>query len=72
MVKKEIMDKVRAALRERRNSHFSEVYFRVTEHKISSIEVHKALYEMLKRDEAVTTNGKWKMIEERRRTSRAM
>jgi hypothetical protein len=37
MVKKEIMDKVRAALRERRNSHFSEVYFRVTEHKISSI-----------------------------------
>jgi predicted ATP-dependent Lon-type protease len=72
MVKKEIMDKVRTALRERRNSHFSEVYFRATEHKISSIEVHKALYEMLKRDEAVTTNGKWKMIEDRRKTSRAM
>jgi hypothetical protein len=66
---KEIMEKVRADLRERPNSHFSEVYFRVTENKVTSIELHNAVYELLKRDEIATNGGKWRLLEQRRKAS---
>jgi hypothetical protein len=61
---KEILDRVRADLQKRPNSHFSEVYFRVTKNKVSSTEVRNALYELLKRDEVATTNGKWRLLAE--------
>jgi hypothetical protein len=67
--RKELMSKIRADLRERPNSHFSEIYFRVTANRVSSTEVHNALYELLKRDEISTTAGKWRLIEERRKAS---
>jgi hypothetical protein len=66
---KEIMEKVRADLRERPNSHFSDVYFRVTGNKVTSTELHNALYELLKRDEIATTGGKWRLLEQRRKAS---
>jgi hypothetical protein len=59
---KELMEKVRADLRERPKSHFSEVYFRVTADKATSTEVHNALYELLRRDEVAITNGKWRLL----------
>jgi len=69
MDRKELMNKIRADLRERPNSHFSEIYFRVTANRVSSTEVHNALYELLKRDEISTTGGEWRVIEERRKAS---
>jgi len=69
MGRKELMNKIRADLRERPNSHFSEIYFRVTADKVSSTEVHNALYELLKRDEISTRGGKWSLLEERRNAS---
>jgi hypothetical protein len=59
---KEILEKVRIDLRERPNSHFSEVYFRLTESKVTTTEVHNALYELLKRDEVATKGGKWRLF----------
>jgi hypothetical protein len=41
----------------------------VTANRVSSTEVHNALYELLKRDEISTTGGKWKLLEERRKAS---
>jgi hypothetical protein len=73
MDRKELMSKIRADLRERPNSHFSEIYFRVTANRVSSTEVHNALYELLKKDEIrmkiSTTGGKWRLIDERRKAS---
>jgi hypothetical protein len=66
---KEVMERVRADIRERPNSHSSEIYFRVIESKVTSSEVHNALYELLKRDEVATTNGKWRLLEERKKAS---
>jgi hypothetical protein len=36
----------------------------VTKNKVSSTEVRNALYELLKRDEVATTNGKWRLLAE--------
>jgi hypothetical protein len=58
---KEIVEKVRADLRERPNSRFSEVYFRTFEHGASSVEVREALTEMVKRDEVRIEDGKWRL-----------
>jgi hypothetical protein len=62
----DIMEKVRGDLRERPDSRFSEVYFRLTENKVTSTELHNALYELLQRDEVATTGGKWRLFERRR------
>jgi hypothetical protein len=59
---KEVMEHVRGDLRERPDSHFSEVYFRTLKRGATSTEVHTALYEMLKRDEVRIKDGKWRMI----------
>ena len=69
MDRKEFMSKIRVDLRERPNSRFSEIYFRVTANKVSSAEVHNAFYELLKRDEISTTGGKWRLLEVRRQAS---
>jgi hypothetical protein len=69
MDRKDLMNKIRADLRERPNSHFSEVSFRVTANKVSSTEVHNAFYELLKRDEISTRGGKWSLREERCKAS---
>ena len=69
MDRKELMSKIRADLRERPNSHFSEIYFRVTANKVSSTEVHNAFYELLKRDQISRIGGKWCPREERREAS---
>jgi hypothetical protein len=69
MDRKELMSKIRMDLRERPNSHFSEIYFRVTASRVSNTEVHNALYELLKKDEISTTGGKWRLIEQRRKAS---
>jgi hypothetical protein len=68
---KEVMEQVRKDLRARADSQFSEVYFRLTENKVTSTEIHNALYELLRRNEVVTTGGKWRLTapEERRRAS---
>ena len=60
------MEEVR---RTQADSHFSEIYFRLTENKVTSTELHNALYELLGRNEVVTTSGKWRLAapEERRR-----
>jgi hypothetical protein len=63
------MERVRADIRERPNSHSSEIYFRVIESKVTNTEVHNALYELLKRDEVATTNGKWRLLKERKKAS---
>jgi hypothetical protein len=67
MKMEEVMEHVRRELRERSNSHFSEIYFRVIKNNVTSTEVHNALYELLKRDEVASTNGRWRMVEEERR-----
>ena len=54
---KEVMEHVRGELRERPDSHFSEVYFRILGRGASSASVHTALYEMLKRDEVKVQRG---------------
>jgi hypothetical protein len=69
MDRKELMNKIRADLRERPNSHFAAIYFRVTANRVSSTEVHNAIYELLKRDEISTRGGKWSLREERRKAS---
>jgi hypothetical protein len=68
---KEVMEHVRGELRERPDSHFSEVYFRILGRGASSASVHTALYEMLKRDEVKVKEGKWRLAApvERRRAS---
>ena len=66
---KEVMERVRADIRERPNSHSSEIYFRVIGSKVTNTEVHNALYELLKRDEVATTNGKWRLLKERKKAS---
>ena len=66
---KEVMERVRADIRERPNSHSSEIYFRVIESKVTNTEAHNALYELLKRDEVATTNGKWRLLKEREKAS---
>jgi len=58
---KEAMEHVRRDLGARPDSHSSEIYFRLTERKVSHSDVHTALYEMLKRDEVVTRSGKWRL-----------
>jgi hypothetical protein len=67
---KEVMEQVRKELRTRAES-FSEIYLRVTENGVTSIELHNALYELLGRNEVVTTGGKWRLAapKERRRAS---
>ena len=67
---KEIIEIVRADLRARPNSHFSEVYFRSLENRLTSTEVHNALYELLKRDEVATTYGKWRLLKEQLKEQR--
>lgn len=69
MDRKELMCKIRADLRERPNSRFSEIYFRVTANKVSSTVVHNAIYELLKRDEIRTRGGRWSLLEERCKAS---
>jgi hypothetical protein len=68
---KEVMEHVRVDLRERPDSHFSEVYLRILKRGASSTDVHTALYEMLKRDEVRIKEGKWRMAAsaDRRRAS---
>jgi hypothetical protein len=66
---KNTIEEVRADLRERPNSHFSEVCLRVRKNKVSLTELHNAFYELLKRDEIAGTNGKWRLLEERRKAS---
>ncbi len=68
---KHVMEWVRADLRERPYSHFSDVYFRIRERGASSTNVHTALYEMLKRDEVRIKDGKWRLMAavERRKAS---
>jgi hypothetical protein len=69
MDRKDLMNRIRADLRQRPNSHFAEIYFRVTANKVSSTEVHNAIYELLKRNEISTRGGKWSLREERRKAS---
>jgi hypothetical protein len=66
---KKTMHEVRADLRERPNSHFSEVCVRLRKNNVGVTEVHNAFYELLKRDEIAGTNGKWRLLEERRKAS---
>jgi hypothetical protein len=68
---KRVMECVRADLRERPDSHFSDVYFRILKRGASSTNVHTALYEMLKRDEVRIKDGKWRLMAavERRKAS---
>jgi hypothetical protein len=68
---KEVLEHVRGDLRARPDSHFSEIYLRLTERKVGSSDVHTALYEMLKRDEVKIKAGKWRLAAsaERRRAS---
>lgn len=67
----EVMEQVRKELRASPDSNFSELYFRILECGASISDAHIALYEMLKRDEVITTSGKWRLARpsERRRAS---
>jgi len=68
---KRVMECVRADLRERPDSHFSDVYFRILERGAGSTNVHTALYEMFMRDEAKIKEGKLRLASpvQRRRVS---
>jgi|HubBroStandDraft_1064217.scaffolds.fasta_scaffold525858_1 hypothetical protein len=57
-----MIEKVRADLRERPGSHFSEVYFRTAEHGAGGTEIRYALYELLKRDEVRVKDGKLRLV----------
>jgi hypothetical protein len=59
---KEVLEHVRGDLRKRPDSHLSEVFFRIRERGASSIDIRSALYEMLKRDEVITSSGKWRLV----------
>ena len=63
---KEVMEHVRRELREQNSSYFSLICFRVGKKKVSLTEVHDAFYELLKRDEIVISNGKCRLLEQRR------
>ena len=54
---KDVLEHVRGDLRKQPDSHLSEVFFRIRDRGASRIDIHAALYEMLKRDEVVTTRG---------------
>jgi hypothetical protein len=68
---KDVMNHVREELRERPDSHFSEIYFRTVERGASSTNLREALTEMLERDEVRIKDGRWRLIApvERRRAS---
>ena len=68
---KEVMERVRADLREHPHSRFSEVYFRMLEGGARNTDVRTALYEMLKRDEVHVKQGRWRLVApvEQRRAS---
>jgi hypothetical protein len=59
---KDVMNHIRAELREQPDSHFSEIYFRTIEHGASSANVREALTEILKRDEVRVKDGKWRLV----------
>ena len=58
---KELMENIRADLRDRPNSHFSEIYVRSVERGASGAMVRRALSGMLERDEIRVEDGKWRM-----------
>jgi hypothetical protein len=68
---KQVLEHVRGDLRERPDSHFSEVYLRILDRGTSGADVRTALYEMLKRDEVKFKAGKWRLVAlvQRRRAS---
>jgi plasmid stability protein len=68
---KDVLNRVREDLRERPDSHFSEIYIRTVKHGASGTEVREALAEILKRDEVRINDGKWRLIApvERRRSA---
>ena len=60
---REVLEHVRGDLRKRPDSHLFEVFFRIRDRGASSIDIRSAaLYEMLKRDEVVTTSGKVALV----------
>jgi len=72
MEMKKVMECVRADLRQRPDSRFSDVCLRIVEqHGASPAEVHTALYDMLKRDEIRIKEGQWRLMAavERRKAS---
>jgi hypothetical protein len=60
--RKQILEHVRGDLRERSDSHCSEVYLRIVKRDTSGADVRAALYEMLKRDEVKIKEGKWRLV----------
>jgi hypothetical protein len=71
MEMRDVLNHVREGLRERPDSHFSEIYFRTVKRGASGTEVSEALTEILKRDEVRIKDGKWRLIApvERRRSA---
>jgi len=59
---KQVLEHVRGDLRERPDSHFSEVYLRILKGGTSGADVRTALYEMLKRDEVKIKEGEWRLV----------
>jgi hypothetical protein len=59
---KDVLNHVRIDLREKPDSHFSEICFRTLKHGASGSEVGAALTEILKRDEVRIIDGKWRLI----------
>ena len=68
---KQVLEHVRGDLRERPDSHFSEVYLRILNRGTSGADVRTALYEILERDEVKFKTGKWRLVAlvQRRRAS---
>jgi hypothetical protein len=62
---KQVMEHVRDHLRERPDSHFSEVYLRSLKRGTSGADVRNALYEMLKagmRSRSKRASGGWLLV----------
>jgi len=59
---KQVLEHVRGDLRERPDSHFSEVYLRILKRGTSGADVRTAFYEMLKRDEVKIKEGEWRLV----------
>jgi hypothetical protein len=68
----EVLEHVPGDLRRRPGSHFFEVYFRIRERGASSADVHAVFYDILKRNEVVTTRDKWRLAASHRTTKNVL
>jgi hypothetical protein len=67
---RDVMAAVREDLSNDNGSLFYEMFVRVSDkHPVTVNQLHNAVYELLKRDEIAVLDGKWFLLEERRKVA---